>query len=281
VGAVSISQQVFDLRLNSALGLIGRSGGGAASGRSRDAMLKQLRASVMRGLVIDAVITGEARFHHIEPQDRDIEMDIAADRQAVGGDENLRKQLGEAGGSLDQLRDETRSRLTEQRLEDFFARSRADDAEKALLAGMSFEAVAAQYSDDATTRAKGGDAGSLSNDQLKGGDPAFGTAVAALMVNQVSSPPIRDRAGYDIVRVDAITPAGRAFHRILVAAPDPYTVRSRPAWFTASVVAAIDDQCGRGEIHILIREAGPSPCVAAPSPSASPGAPGPSATATP
>ncbi|MFN2592160.1 MAG: peptidylprolyl isomerase [Candidatus Dormibacteria bacterium] len=263
VGAVSISRQVFDLRLTSALSLIGRSGGGAASGKARDAMVGELRASVMRGLIIDAVIIGEARYHRLEASDGDVEASLAADRRAAGGDEALRQQLGEAGGSLDQLRDETRSRLNEQRLEDYFARARADDAERELIAGTDFPAVATQYSDDEATRARGGDAGTFTEDQLKGGDPAFGQAVLSLAAGQSSAKPIRDRAGYDIVRVDAISPAGRALHRILVAAPDPYTVRSRPGWFTASVVAAINDDCGRGQIHLLIKDAGPSPCVAA------------------
>jgi len=50
--------------------------------------------------------------------------------------------------------------------------------------------------------------------------PKYGVAVEAVLAlapQVISNPAIRDRSGYDIVRVDGVTPAGRSLHRILIA----------------------------------------------------------------
>jgi len=184
----------------------------------------------------------------------------------------LQTQLAEAGGSLDQLRDEIRSRINEQRLEDLFAGQRAQQVLQRIAGGGDFAAIARQVSDDDGTRDKGGDMGVQSQAQLAGSDATFAAAVRALGPGQLVSAPVRDSAGYEIIRVDAVSAQGYAVHCILVAAPKTYTVKERPAWFLQSILDAIAQYCSENQLTVLISSA-EQPCVSAsPSPPASPSA---------
>lgn len=270
VGDVTISQQLFDIRVKSATTAIEQAGGGSPS--SSDPMLKQIRASVMRSLIIDTVIAEEAAVHHFAATDADIDTEIATDEKAAGGADALQKQLGEAGGSMDQLRDEIRSHLNEARLEDYFAKQRADDVEQALAQGTDFATLVPQYSDDVATKDKGGSLGDLTDTMLTADDSTFSAAVRALQPHQYTTTPVHDHGGYDIVMVDGIEGTTYTVRHILVIAPNPYTVKDRPTWFTQSVAAALEGYCQRNAIQVYI-DAGVQPCVTAtPSPSLSPSA---------
>jgi foldase protein PrsA len=272
VGKQTIPRSQFDLRMTSALAAIEQGGGPQQGSSGYDAMVSKLRASVLKSLIVDSVIAQEAQFRHIAASDADVQSEVDADTRAAGGSSALQTQLAEAGGSLDQLRDAIRSRLNEQRLEDTFAKERATAVIHELRNGGAFASLAKQLSDDTTSRDKGGDMGVLGDAQLSAGDRDFATAVRALTAGQLVVAPARDAAGYEVLRVDAITVTGRAVHRILVAAPRPYTVKERPDWFLQSLLDAIAQYCRRGQLTVLI--ASPEqPCVSAPaspSPSAAP-----------
>jgi parvulin-like peptidyl-prolyl isomerase len=273
VGKQSIPRSLFDLRLASALAAIEQGGGPQSGSAGYDAMLSKLRASVLKSLIIDSVIAQEAAFRKLAATDREVQAQVDADARTAGGLSQLQTQLAEAGGSLDQLRDEIRSRLNEQRLEEAFARERADAILQQLSGGGDFATLAKQLSDDTTSRDKGGDMGMLSNAQLDSGDKDFAAAVRALAPGRLVSAPVRDTAGFEIVRVDAVTAGGRAVHRILVAAPRTYTVKERPDWFLQSLVDAIAQYCAQGQLTVLIAAA-EQPCSSA---SASPSSPSPTA----
>jgi hypothetical protein len=267
VGADQVHQSVFDARVGVALAAAEQGGGPQPGDAQYQAFFSSIRARVMQSLIIDAVIGQEARVRGVSASDSDVQKEITADTSIAGGADQLATQLAQAGGSPAQLRDETRSRLNEAQLEDLLARDRADSALAQIAGGQSFATVAAVYSDDDTSRPKGGDLGSLQLDQLKGGDSVFLATITALQPGQVTPAPVRDAAGYEILRVDAATPATRSVHRILIAAPQPYTEMERPDWFTQAVLLAVSQDCAANQVRVLLPNAG-QPCSTA-TPSAS------------
>lgn len=270
IGDQSVSADLFDLRMSSALTAIRQGGGPQPGDPAYPKFLAGVKRRVMESLIIDAVIAEEARYRHLAATPTDVASEVAADARAAGGDPQLARQLSEAGGNLDQLRDAIRSRLDEQRLEDLFARQRAADVEAQLASGTPFETVASQLSDDEQSRAKGGNLGPLNLTQLSASDASFVAALREAPLGKVSEP-IRDNAGYEILRFDGETPTTRSVHRILVAAPQPYTVRERPGWFAAAVFEAIDEDCRAGRLHVLL-DVGLQPCAPSHPSTATPGA---------
>jgi parvulin-like peptidyl-prolyl isomerase len=271
VGKQTIPRSLFDLRLSSALTAVEQGGGPTPGSSSYDAMLGQLRASVLKSLILDSIIEQEAAFRHIAAGDADVQKEVEQDVKDAGSQSKLETQLAEAGGSLDQLRDAIRSRINEQRLEDVFARDRADAIVQQLQGGADFATLAKQLSDDETSGPKGGDMGVMSNATLDGGDKTFAAAVRALKPGTTVSAPVRDVAGYEVIRVDAASAAGYAVPRILVAAPQTYTVKERPAWFEQSLLDALAQYCSDDQLKVMIAGA-EQPCsTASPSASASPG----------
>lgn len=261
VGSISITQHQFDIRYQSALTAVAQGGAPTPSGPG-DPMARRLQASVLRGLIIDAVIAEEAARGGLTVSAAEIDKEVAADARAAGGTAKLQTALAEAGGSLESLRDETRARLTEQRVEDRFASERAGVVISALQGGQPFSALASQYSDDETTRDKGGDAGPTTLDLLRANDPTLLAALLALAPGGQVTAPVRDRAGYEIVQLDARSTTTVAFHRILVAAPNPYTVRERPRWFADSTLQGLAEDCQMGRVTVTLTGA-PPPCISA------------------
>ncbi|MFN2451690.1 MAG: peptidylprolyl isomerase [Candidatus Dormibacteria bacterium] len=270
-----VPRRLYDIRLHSVETAIAQGGGTGVHGTNPQ-VSRRVRISVLEGLIVDAVIAQQAADDGIAPGQAVVDAELAAEARAAGGLNILVAAQQQAGGGLDQLRDEIRSRLTESRLEARFAAGRAAAALAALSAGQAFADVAAQYSDDDGSRPRGGDLGVLTLDQLHAGDPAFAAAVMALQPGQLTPAPVRDRAGYEVLRLDAAGPTTRALHRILVAAPDPYTVKERPSWFAQLVLQRVADLCSQDRIRVFLAGV-PQPCA---SPAAAPGMPGASPTPT-
>jgi PPIC-type PPIASE domain/SurA-like N-terminal domain len=277
VGGAAVPAALYDIRVASALAAIRQAGGAPQPGQAAyPAFLAGVRRRVMASLIIDQVIAEEAGYRHLAATDAQVTAEVSVDARDAGGADQLQRQLADAGDSLAQLRDEVRSRLDEERLEDLFASQRAADVERRLAGGLAFDAAARQLSDDERSRDQGGDLGAVSLAQLGGSDASFAAAVRSAPPGRVS-PPIRDDAGYEILRVDAATPTSRSVHRILVAAPRPYTVRERPAWFAEAVFEAIAEDCRQGRVRVLL-DVGLDPCgTSAPRAAATP----PATAATP
>jgi SurA N-terminal domain/PPIC-type PPIASE domain len=282
VGKQSIPRSLFDLRMTSALTAIQQGGGPQQGSTGYDAMLSKLRADVLKSLILDSIIAQEAAYRHLAAGDADVQQQVDADIQAAGGSTPLQTQLAEAGGSMAQLRDAIRSRINEQRLEDEFAKERAAAIVQRLAAGEDFAVLAKLLSDDETNRDKGGDMGTIADAQLDQGDKQFAAAVRAVPQGKTSAQPARDQAGYEILRVDAVSASGHAVHRILVAAPQPYTVKERPNWFLQSLLDALSQYCSQGQLKVMVSGAAQPCATAAPSGSASaaPASPSPSPSAT-
>lgn len=266
VGGIVITQGAFDVRLTSTNVSIQQGGGPSGD----PAMETGVRQTVLRSLILDAIIAQEAAARGFAVTDKDVQAEVAKDAAQVGGTRQLQSQLASAGGSMAQLEDEIRSQTNEQRLEDRFAAERAAMVEQTLASGADFAQTATQFSDDTGTAPKGGDLGSLSGQDLSGDDPAFAAAVHALTVGAYTRSPVHDAGGYDILQLYAATPTTWNVRHILIAAPMPYTVQDRPAWFAASLFTAVAQECRAGAIHVYVKNAGPDPCSGAPNLSASP-----------
>jgi hypothetical protein len=241
-------------------------------------MRSQLRASVLRSLIIDTVIAQEAAAAGVAATAAEVQAQVQADVSAAGGTSQLQSQLASLGGSMAQLHDEITSSLNEQKLEDLFARQRALEIEQKLAQGMSFATLAAQYSDDTATAAKGGELGSVPRTQLQGDNPAYSALVLALVPGAHTTTPIRDAQGYDIVELESSTTTTLRLRHIVVNAPQPYTVRERPDWFSEAIFESIAQDCSAGQLHVYISDVGDDVCAAASS-SASP-SPAPTPTPT-
>jgi hypothetical protein len=267
VDGTAITNDVFQVRLQSTLTAVSQAGGPS----NNPAMTAQVRASVLRSLLIDTVIAQEASAAGVAATATELQAQVNADAQAAGGLTQLQTQLASAGGSVAQLRDEIRSSLNEQKLEDLFAAQRAAQIEQQLGAGTAFASLARQFSDDTATASAGGLLGAVSRATIEGDDPAYTAAVLALAPGQHTTAPIRDAQGYDIVALDSATATALTLRHIIVDAPQPYTVKERPSWFAEAIFEALAQDCSAGKIHIYITNVGDDPCAAAAgSPSSSP-----------
>jgi hypothetical protein len=265
VGSTAITADLFAVRLQSALTAVSQAGGPT----NNPAMTAQVRASVLRSLLIDTVIAQEASASGVAATALEVQSQVDADVQTAGGTAQLQSQLATLGGSLAQLRDEIRSSLNEQKLEDAFAKQRAAEIEQKLSSGSAFATLATQYSDDTDTASKGGALGAVARSQIQGDDPVYAAAVLALHPGGYTNPPIRDAQGYDIVALDSSSATTLTLRHIIVNAPQPYTVKERPAWFSEAIFESLAQDCSAGEIHIYVSNTGDNPCSAA-SASASP-----------
>ena len=271
VGSTAITLEQFQLRLQSALAQASQAG--APTGVA--AMTTQFRASVLRSLLIDTVIAQEAAAAGVAATDAQVQQQYNQDVTDAGGESTLESQLASLGGSPGSLRDEIRSSINESQLEDLFAHQRAQEVEQRIAAGASIASLAASYSDDGSSAGKGGELGAITRATISTGDSAFSAAVLALKVGQYTTTPIRDSQGYDIVQVEAADATSLTLRHILIAAPQPYTVKDRPTWFSEAIFETLASDCSRNQIAIYISNVGDDPCAAA---SASPS---PAATATP
>jgi hypothetical protein len=266
LGSATITSDIFQLRLQHSLATLAQAGGPT----NNTAMTSRVRASVLRSLIIDTVIAQQAAAAGVSPTDAEIQVQIDATATAAGGAAKLQSQLAALGGSMAQLRDQVASSLTEQKLEDAFAHQRAGEIAQKLAAGTAFAGLAAQYSDDKDSSAKGGELGALARTTIQSGDPVFAAAVLALKPGQRTDPPIHDAQGYDIVQLESATASALTLRHIIVYAPTPYTVKERPQWFSAAIFETLAGECAAQQLHVYINDVGGDPCAAAsasPSPS--------------
>ena len=97
VGNDVIPMSLFELRVGKTLAGIRQGGGPAQGSPGYAAMVKQVRASVMRSLIIDTVIAHEASFRGLAATDAEVERELANDARAAGGMDKLRQQRHRRG----------------------------------------------------------------------------------------------------------------------------------------------------------------------------------------
>ena len=88
----------------------------------------------------------------------------------------------------------------------------------------------------------------------------------------LTTTPVRDSQGYEIVYLSAADATTRTLHVIRISAPNPYTTKERPEWFSEFVFLDIQGDCA--DSAITLTESGlASPCSAvsaSPTPAATP-----------
>lgn len=280
VAGSRITAAQLDVRLQSALADIVQAGGPTDNPQ----MLAAVTATVIGSLIFDTVVAQEARRLHMAAKPGQVDDRLRQFTQDAGGAAQLQSQLAAAGQSMAGLRDEITAEINEENVEGYFAQLRAQQVEQKLAGGADFVSLVSQYSDSPDTASKGGKLGSLSAAQITS---ELGTSVLSairpLRPGQYTTTPVRNTQGYEIIRVDAVTATTWTLREILVAAPQPYTVKERPQWFDEEVYYQIFQDCQSGTITLYGRYAkvkGANPCTAG-SPGASPAAtPTASATAT-
>ncbi len=276
VGTQKITEQQYALRKNAALLSI-EQGGGVISGAAGTKMVNQVSADVMQSLIIDAVIAGEDKLIGIAVTPQQVQAQIATDAKQVGGMKALEKQLSQGKSSMAELEDETRASLNEERLVYYWAKEQAQAVATQLTQGTSFDTLASKWAQLDETQSNASSTSiptytvQYSPKQLAAEGTQLSTAVAHLQIGQHTTLPIQTPQGYVYAELAGRQGASVTLNEIVIAAPNPYTVQDRAAWFEGQVFSLIESACQDHVIHVYIN-AHVQPCsgVASPSAAASP-----------
>jgi parvulin-like peptidyl-prolyl isomerase len=217
---------------------------------------QRLQAFTIEQLVREEIVRQEAEKRGGGVSDRAVQTRIDA-LQAKSGATSFTAALQRNGFTGESFRAYQRALLTEVTLLHAMAKDRADAAARELKAGQAFAAVAARWSDDTGTYARGGDAGWLRPTDIP--EPALAAAVQSLDAGSVSDIVTTNR-GYVIATVLERRNDQAHLAIILVLAPavDLYSPQGTPAWFTRF----IDDReaalrrAGRIELKVSNRASG-------------------------
>jgi uncharacterized protein YkwD len=193
-----------------------------------DAVLVQ-REAQKRGINV----TEDDINAQVDPFRKNYDAQAATERAQGKSTKSFNDYLNSLGYSLDRLREEVRSRLYEQRLEDKLAQGRKTAALNGLKANQDISAVAKQYSDDA---ASAGSGGVLS---LHGKDlanvPALKPAIDALQQPAASSTDfVRADDGFYYFKLTSRDSATDVIKMQYIYIYDPkpelYSTTRRPKW---------------------------------------------------
>lgn len=203
----------------------------------------QLEDQAIKGLVDEQLLLDAAARDGIKISDDDVNKNIdnaranyeAQARQDLSQgkrDPSFNDSLKQQGYTLDRLHDEIRARLAEQRLENRLAQQRAQAALARLKSGSDFGAVAATYTDDRASAAKGGEL-TLDQSQLAQVDARVRPALDALQPGSVSSDLVRGVNGYYLFKLASRDDSGIKGAMVYVIAPEAnvYGTKLRPQWF--------------------------------------------------
>jgi parvulin-like peptidyl-prolyl isomerase len=207
-------------------------------------------------LVREEVVRAEAARRGIGLGDKPVQTRVALLRSRAGT-ASFAAGLNRNGFTAASFASYQRALLTEVALLEKLARDRVNAAAQELKTGDDFAAVAARWSDDRGTSARGGDAGWLPSSDLP--EPSLAAALQRLAVGGTSEV-VKTNRGFAIGKV--LERRGEQIHLavMLVLAPsaDLFTQDTTPAWFTK----VIDDReaalrrNGRIEIRVGSRAGG-------------------------
>ncbi len=270
VGTQKITEQQFTLRKNAAILSI-EQGGATISGSAGTQMVNQVSADVMQSLIIDAVIAGEDKLLGIEATSQQVQDQIAKDAQQVGGKKALEKQLAQGKSSMAELEDETRSSLNEERLVYYWAKEQAQAVATQLSQGTSFDTLASKWAQLDETQSNASSTAlpsytvQYSPQQLATEGSQLSSAVDQLHIGQHTVSPIQTPQGYVFAELVGKQGSTVTLNEIVIAAPNPYTVQDRAAWFEGQIFSLIESACQDNIIHVYIN-AHIQPCSGVPSP---------------
>jgi hypothetical protein len=181
-------------------------------------------------LVREEVVRQEAGKRGITVNDRAVQSRIDTLRARAGGTA-FAAALSRNGFTSDSFRSYERALLTEVALVAAMAKDRAGSAAGELQSNQSFASVAARWSDDTGTFARGGDVGWLRPADIP--EPALAAAVQTLAAGSVSGI-IRTNRGFTIASVLERRADQLHLAVVLVLAPtvDLFSPQGTPAWFS-------------------------------------------------
>jgi parvulin-like peptidyl-prolyl isomerase len=181
-------------------------------------------------LVREEVVRQEAETRGITVNDRAVQSRIDTLR-ARAGKTTFAAALTRNGFTTESFASYERALLTEVALVAAMAKDRAGSAAHELQTQRSFVSVAARWSDDAGTFARGGDVGWLRPADIP--EPALASAVQSLATGSISGI-IRTNRGFTIATVLERRADQVHLAVILVLAPavDLYSPQGTPMWFT-------------------------------------------------
>jgi peptidyl-prolyl cis-trans isomerase C len=183
---------------------------------------------LLNGLLLDKTLAAQARAHGTKPGTEFAKDGKAADPERALAAAELRRVEADAGAAFDARRgefeqkarevyalDQEKFRLPEEvRFSDIAvsikergdaaALARATEARGKIASGADFAAVAREYSDDQTTREKGGALPFVTAKRLA---PDYAKAVFALSKVGEISAPIKAPSAYHVVRLDERKPS--------------------------------------------------------------------------
>jgi PPIC-type PPIASE domain/SurA N-terminal domain len=194
---------------------------------------QRLEDFTIEQLVREEVVRQEAEKRRLSVSERAVQSRIDALRTRSGA-AAFAAALSRNGFTSDSFSAYERALLTEVALIQAMARDRAASAAKELKSGDTFAAVAARWSDDTGTFARGGDAGWLRPAEIP--EPSLAAAVQSLEPGSISGIIVTNR-GNVIASVLERRPDQVHLAIILVLAPaaDVFGPLGTPTWFTRSI----------------------------------------------
>jgi hypothetical protein len=193
-----------------------------------DAILIQ-REAQKRGInVSESDINGQ-----VDPFRKNYDTQAATERAAGKSTRSFNDYLNSLGYSLDRLREEVRTRLYEQRLEDQLAQARKASALTAIKANQDLSTVAKKYSDDVASAGSGGGLSLHGKDLVN--VPSLKPAIDALQQpGAASSDFVRADDGFYFFKLASRDAAADLVKLQYVYIYDPkpelYSITKRPKW---------------------------------------------------
>lgn len=196
-----------------------------------DMMYRYVGPQVLEELILIRLVEQEAAAQGITVAQEDIDAEVAALAQQVGGMEQLQLVLAQQGATLDQLQDDIRRTLllrallepqvkvAEEEVRQFFeensdlfaqremvrarhilvsTKEEAEELRRQLLDGADFAALAQQHSRDTATKSRGGDLGWFGRGVMVA---PFEEAAFALKPGEISEP-VKTSFGYHLILVE-------------------------------------------------------------------------------
>lgn len=213
----------------------------SADGKKLD---QALQDEAIKELVDQQLVLDDAAKHDIKVSDDDVNRDVdnarkdyelrAAQSKAQGSANPpaFNDYLKKEGVTIDQVRDQARARLAEQRLANDLGKRRADEALSQLKGGKDIVEVAKTFSDEKDVD-RGTELTLKLTDLDTGSLAKVKDALLALQPGQSSDTLTKANDGYYIFKLDAKDQAQLKVRYVLVRAPEPdyYHTNQRPTWF--------------------------------------------------
>jgi peptidyl-prolyl cis-trans isomerase C/foldase protein PrsA len=205
---------------------------------------EKFQNQAIQDLVDQQLLLDDAKNHGITVSDDDVNKDVdnarkdyefrasQANQQGNQNPPTFNDYLKKEGVTIDQVREQARARLAEQRLESEQAKRRAQEALDMIKGGKDIADVAKSYSDEKDAD-RGTELTLKITDLDTGSLAALKTSVNNLQVGQTTPELTKASDGYYIIKLDARDATNLKIRYILVRAPEPdfYHINQRPQWF--------------------------------------------------